>query len=239
MIGGRDVYGGHAPVVPPRIGTTPERADPVQLELLADVPVDDVSDAVGRLYTMDPRIVPLFTPIRRLVGVALTVKAHPGDNLAIHGALARAQPQDVLVVDWMGYTQGCGSGARSLAAPVGQGLRGIVIDGGWRDVDELQAQGFPVFGRHAAAFSPTKREPGEIDVPVCCGGVIVEAGDVVVADAGGVAVIPRRHLDEVVAAVTGSGRAAPGARLTPAAHDPVRARDLYDQVFQARQGLRE
>lgn len=238
MSAGRDVYGGHAPVIPPRIGPAPERAQPAQLELLAEVPVDDISDAVGRLYTMDPRIAALYTPIRRLVGVALTVKAHPGDNLAIHGALARAQAQDVLVVDWMGYAQGCGSGARSLATPIAQGLRGIVIDGGWRDVDELQALGFPVFGRHPAAFSPAKREPGEINVPVCCGSVVVEAGDVVVGDAGGVAVIPRRHLDEVVAAVTGTRREAPGTRLAPTSHDPVRARDLFDEVFQARQGLR-
>lgn len=236
MSTGRDVYGGHAAVVPPRVGPAPDRADPAHLALLADVPVDDVSDAVGRLYTMHPRIAPLYTPIPRLVGVALTVKAHPGDNLAIHGALARAQPQDVLVVDWMGYADGCGSGARSLGTPREQGLRGIVIDGGWRDVDELQAQGFPVFGRHGAAFSPAKREPGEINVPVCCGGVIVEAGDVVVADAGGVAVIPRRHLDEVVAAVSSLHREAPGARLAPASHDPQRARGLFDEVFHARGG---
>jgi 4-hydroxy-4-methyl-2-oxoglutarate aldolase len=232
-------YTGHVPVVRPRIGRAAAPPDPAVLDLLAEVPVDDVSDAVGRLYTMSPRIAPLYAPIRRAVGAALTVKAHPGDNLAIHGALGMVRPHEMLVVDWLGYADGCGSGARSLAAPVAKGLAGIVIDGGWRDVDELQAQGFPVFGRHAAAFSPAKREPGEINVPVCCGGVVVEPGDVVVADASGVAVIPRRCLDDVVAALTADRRSAPGARVQPAAHEPVRAGMLFDEVFEARDGVRD
>jgi 4-hydroxy-4-methyl-2-oxoglutarate aldolase len=209
--------------------------DPAVLARLADVPVSDVSDAVGRLYTMHPRIRPLYQPIRRTVGVALTVKAVPGDNLAIHGALGMVQAQDVLVVDWLGYAEGCGSGALSLAAPAERGLTGIVIDGGWRDVPELQAQGFPVFGRGEAAFSPAKVEPGEINVPVSCGGVVVEPGDVVVADGAGVAVIPRRHLDDVVRKVTGRGR--PGS-AHDAPPDPAAAYRRHEEAFESRGGAR-
>ena len=221
---------GYTPVVPPRIGAPPNRADPAQMELLSSVSVADVSDAVGRLYTMAPHIRPLYEPIRPTVGVALTVKAVPGDNLAIHGALGMVQAQDVLVVDWLGYTEGCGSGALSLVGPFERGLRGIVIDGGWRDVAELQAHGFAVFGRSEAAFSPAKNEPGEINVPVCCGGVIVEPGDVVVADTAGVAVIPRRSLDDVVRSVTGRERE-PGA-------DPARAYQRHEETFGSRGGGR-
>ncbi|MBC7679568.1 MAG: hypothetical protein H7233_11360, partial [Pseudorhodobacter sp.] len=189
--------------MPPRIGTRPPSAVDSLLDRLVDVPVADISDAVGRFYTMDPGIRPLHTPVRRTVGRALTVKAVPGDNLAVHGALGMVSARDVLVVDWLGYTGGCGSGALSLVGPVARGLAGLVVDGGWRDVAELAGQGFPVFGRCEATFSPAKREPGEINVPVCCGGVIVEPGDVVVADQAGAAVIPLRHLAEVVRAVTG------------------------------------
>jgi 4-hydroxy-4-methyl-2-oxoglutarate aldolase len=220
---------GYTPVVPPRIGALPDRVDPGQLELLRTVSVADVSDAVGRLYTMAPRIRPLYEPIRPTVGVALTVKAVPGDNLAIHGALGMAQEQDVLVVDWLGYTDGCGSGALSLIGPFERGLRGIVIDGGWRDVAELQEHGFAVFGRGEAAFSPTKNEPGEINVPVSCGGVIVEPGDVVVADSAGVAVIPRRSLDAVLRSVT-------ARRDEPA--DPARAYQRHEDAFGSRDGRR-
>jgi 4-hydroxy-4-methyl-2-oxoglutarate aldolase len=221
---------GYTPVVPPRIGAPPDRVDPAQLELLGSVSVADVSDAVGRLYTMAPYIRPLYEPIRPTVGVALTVKAVPGDNLAIHGALGMVQEQDVLVVDWLGYTEGCGSGALSLVGPSERGLRGIVIDGGWRDVAELQAHGFAVFGRGEAAFSPAKNEPGEINVPVSCGGVIVEPGDIVVADSAGVAVIPRRCLDDVVRSVL-------GRRQDPAA-DPARAYGRHEEAFGSRGGRR-
>lgn len=221
---------GYIPVVQPRIGAPPDRVDPAQLEFLSTVPVADVSDAVGRLYTMHPRIRPLYEPIRRTVGLALTVKAVPGDNLAIHGALAMVQEQDVLVVDWLGYTEGCGSGVLSLMGPVERGLKGVVIDGGWRDVAELQAHGFAVFERGEAAFSPAKNDPGEVNVPVCCGGVTVEPGDVVVADSAGVAVIPRRHLDEVL-------RALAGRRGQPEA-DPGRCYQWFAEAFESRGGSR-
>jgi regulator of RNase E activity RraA len=219
---------GYTPVVPPRIGASPDRVDPAQLEFLSGVPVADVSDAVGRLYTMHPRIRPLYEPIRRTVGVALTVKAVPGDNLAVHGALGMVRDQDVLVVDWLGYSEGCGSGVLSLMGPVERGLRGVVIDGGWRDVAELQEHGIAVFGRGEAAFSPAKNDPGEVNVPISCGGVTVEPGDVVVADSAGVAVIPRRHLDEVV-------RALIGRRDQPEA-DPTRCHRWFEEAFESRGG---
>jgi regulator of RNase E activity RraA len=227
---------GYVPVVRPRIGPTWARPDGALLAQLRDIPAADVSDAVGRLYTMHPGIRPLYLPVRRVVGPALTVKAHPGDNLAIHGALGMVADGDVLVIDWLGYHDGCGSGARSLAAPIARGLGGVVIDGGWRDVAELQAQGFPVFGRGEALFSPAKREPGEIGVPVCCGGVVVEPGDVVVADEGGVAIVPRRHLVDVVQSL----RPGPEDTAERGATGPtVAASQRYDEAFTARLGLRD
>lgn len=230
---------GHVPVVPPRIGSRSPAADGALLDRLAGIPVADVSDAVGRLYTMDPRIRPLVAPVRRAVGVALTVKAHPGDNLAVHGALGMVQPRDVLVVDWLGYADGCGSGALSLAGPVERGLEAVVVDGGWRDVAQLADQGFPVFGRRETAFSPAKQEPGEINVPVCCGGVIVEAGDVVVADAAGVAVIPLRHLAEVVRALTaGSQEEAVVQPAGSGAPAPPSLVQRHAELFVRRGGVR-
>lgn len=222
---------GYVPVVRPRIGAAPERPDPALLDALRSVPMTDVSDIVGRLYTMDPGIRPLYTPITQTVGVCRTVKAYPGDNLAVHGGLGRAGPGDVLVVDWLGYRDGCGSGARALELPIQRGLAAVVIDGGWRDVAELQARGFPVFGRRETAFSPPKREPGELDVPVCCGGVVVEPGDVVVADEGGVATVPRRHLVDVVQAL--------GARDRTEQAVVSQVQQQHTDVFGARLGLRD
>ncbi len=188
---------GHHPVIPPRIGESAERLDAELLECYQAAAVPDISDAVGRLYTMDTRIRPLYEPMRRILGVALTVKLPPGDNWAIHGALSRVQQGDVLVVDWQGYDDGCGAGAKVLVPAIRRGLAGVVVDGGWRDIGDLQALDFPMCGRAVSAFSPAKHELGEINVPVCCGGVIVEQGDVVVADREGSVVVPRRHAAEV------------------------------------------
>lgn len=191
---------GHKPVVPPRVL---EHAPPVPSELLerfAIAYVPDVSDAVGQLYTMDAAIRPLYQPIHRLVGQALTVKSPPGDNLTVHGALAMVRDGDVLVVDWRA-TDACATGAGSLALPIRSGLRGAVVDGGWRDVAELKALDFPVFGRSISAFSPPKSRPGEINVAISCGGVVVHPGDIVVADIEGVVIVPREYAELVAASL--------------------------------------
>ena len=192
----RDDFG-HHPVVPPRIGAHGARLEPELERRFQQAYVPDISDAVGRLYTIDAGIRSLYQPAQRLVGVALTVKAPAGDNMTIHGALHRVQRGDVLVVDWQGYDEGCGSGAGSLVPAIHNGLAGIVIDGSWRDLGELRALQLPTYGRGVSPFSPSKVELGEINVPVCVGRVIVEPGDVIVADEEGVVVVPRRHAREV------------------------------------------
>jgi 4-hydroxy-4-methyl-2-oxoglutarate aldolase len=192
---------GHVPIIPPRLGTAPYRASSELLAHFRDCSACDVTDAVGRLYSMDSGIRPLYAPMRRAVGIALTVKAVPGDNLAIHTALGLAQAEDILVIDWRGYTEGCGTGVLSLIDPMRRGLRGVVVDGSWRDVDDIQALDFPVFGRGIAPFSPLKEHLGEVNVPVACGGVVVEPGDIIVADEGGVAVVPLWHAEQVAGSV--------------------------------------
>lgn len=193
---------GHHPIVPPKVVRDVPRLPDGIVERFVTAYLPDVSDAVGQLYTMDAGIRPLYQPIRRMVGHALTVKAPPGDNLTVHGALSMAQKGDVLVIDWRG-TDACATGAGSLVLPIRAGLAGAVVDGGWRDIAELQAIDFPVFGRSISPFSPPKSRPGEINVPVCCGGVVVQAGDLVVGDGEGVVVVPHEH----AAAVAGSLRA--------------------------------
>jgi len=188
---------GHIPIIGPRVVRNVPRVPDALLERLRRAYMPDVSDAVGEFYTLDPAIRPLYAPMRRLVGRALTVKAPQADNLTIHGALSLVQPGDVLVVDWRGYSGGCGTGAGSLVLPIRRGLAGVVVDGGWRDAGELQGMDLPIFGRAISAFSPPKRRPGEINVPVCCGGVVVQPGDIVVADPEGIAIVPRAWAERV------------------------------------------
>jgi 4-hydroxy-4-methyl-2-oxoglutarate aldolase len=220
---------GHAPVIPLRVDAPPPPLDDELARQYASAAAADVSDAVGRLFTMDSGIRPLYAPMRPIVGVALTVRLPAGDNWALHGALLMAGPGHVLVVDWQGYREGCGSGAASLVEPIRRGLAGIVVDGCWRDVAELRALDFPIAGRGVTAFSPSKSEFGEIGVPACCGGVVVESGDVVVADEDGCAVVPRAHAATVAAALA----ARTAARRATGGPHPDAASEGTDRIGRA------
>jgi len=190
------------PPVPPRRVSGVPALEAALLEAFRQVSASDVSDAVGPLYTMDPGVRPLHGRCGRMVGVAATVKAVPGDNRAILGGLSLVTVGEVLVVDWRGYTGACGSGSKALAAPSQQGLAGVVIDGAWRDVAEIEQMGVPLFGRAESLVSPAKNHLGEIGVPVHCGGVVVSAGDLIVGDASGVVVVPHSRIAAVAEVVT-------------------------------------
>ena len=188
---------GHVGVIPPVAVTDVPRLGQMWLEHFATCSASDVADEVGPLYVMCSDIRPLYRPMPTVVGQALTVKCWPGDNLAVFGALSMAQDGDVLVIDNRGNAENCGSGSNTLEQPRGNGLRGVIIDGAWRDVDVLEEQRFPIFGRGRSAVSPSKQFPGEINVPVNCGGVVVQPGDLIVGDADGVAVTPRAYVEQV------------------------------------------
>jgi 4-hydroxy-4-methyl-2-oxoglutarate aldolase len=223
------------PLLSPRLVTPIAPLDPSVPEALRSATTADLADLVGPLYTLDPAIRPLYAPMPTMVGRALTVKAVPGDNRAIIAALGFVEPGDVLVVDWRGFTGACGSGAKVLSLPKDLGLAGVVIDGAWRDVDEVADLGVPIFGRGESVLSPIKSHLGEINVAVCCGGVVVDAGDVVFGDSSGLAVIPRRHADQVVQALHRS-QVVPDT--VEAMHERARARRVeYDAAFAAAGGL--
>jgi len=203
-----DLVRGHQPALPPKwVRNVPRISDDI-VEAFRELPVPDISDAVGTLYTMAPGIRPLYEPIDRLVGRALTVKAPPGDSLTVHGAIAVCEPGDVLVIDWRGHVDSCSGGAGMLVEPIRKGLAGIVVDGAWRDIPDLQTLNFPIFGRGICSVSRAKNHLGEINVPVSCGGVIVNAGDLIVADAEGIVVVPRDDVMVVLESVQERARSA-------------------------------
>ncbi|MFH6785069.1 MULTISPECIES: RraA family protein [Methylobacterium] len=149
-----------------------------------------------------------------LVGRALTVRVRGGDNLAIHRALERVRPGDVVVVD------GGGDGDRALVGGImkaiaeSRGAAGFVIDGAIRDVAEFATSDFPCYARTVTHRGPYKTGPGEIGVPVCVGGWVVNPGDVVVGDADGVVTFaPGRARDLLAAARAQEMREAEVLRL--------------------------
>ncbi len=145
-----------------------------------------------------------FTTIdtsRAAVGPAFLVACPPGDNLAIHRAIALAGPGDVLVVDAGGYTGAGHWGEITTVAAQARGIAGLVIDGSVRDSRPILARGFPVFHRGLCIAAATKKAP-LADPPEALqfAGITIHRGDLVVADADGVAIIPATRTDEVLEA---------------------------------------
>ncbi|GAA2858010.1 regulator of RNase E activity RraA [Aminobacter niigataensis] len=162
------------------------------VESFSSAPIADLSDAVGRLYTMDSSIRPLYPDAPRLLGSAVTVKCPAGDNFGVKSALRLIEPGDVLVIDGQGFTDWCLGGFRMLEEAIAdRGLRGVIVNGAYRDAEQCSAARFAVYAKAISPWSGPKRGPAEINVPVACGGVIVEPGDVVVADQDGAVVVPR------------------------------------------------
>ena len=168
------------------------RVDRDLLDRFAKAPAANVGDVFDRLLVMDGGIRP-FTSSTRLVGTALPILTRAGDNLAIHRALDDAQPGDVLVINGQGDLSRALIGDLIGEIMVNKGVLGAVIDGAVRDAETLAAQGLVVFARAATPAGPFKNGPGAIGSPVAVGGVVVSSGDVVVADADGVVIVPRQR----------------------------------------------
>jgi regulator of RNase E activity RraA len=144
---------------------------------------------MDRLGALDWRIKPL-SPESALCGPALTVRTRPGDNLMVWKAVDVAQPGDVLVIATYGHTVTSTFGEFVVKAAKAKGVAGIVCDGMCRDLSGIRATGLPTFVLGASPAAPGKDGPGEIGGRVSCGGVVVEAGDIVVGDEDGVVVVP-------------------------------------------------
>jgi len=135
-----------------------------------------------------------------LAAPAFPVRCTPGDNLAIHVAVARAPVGSALVVD-VGTRRELGYWGEVLTTGAeARGLSGLVIDGCVRDAAALAAHGFPVFSTGLALPGATKELPGSIGRSTTAGGVEVRLGDWVVGDVDGVTVVPDDALEQVLAA---------------------------------------
>lgn len=175
------------------------RLGPEQLADWAHADAAAVSDGLGRAQAMDGGIQPQ-SPNMRIVGQARTVRCMVGDNSALHAALTRTHPGDVLVVDAGGFLGNAVWGGLMTEAAMHKGLAGLGIDGAVRDRAEIAASGFPCFARGVVPAGPHKDFGGEIDGPIACGGGSVTPGDLVVADADGVTLIPLAQIKKVLPA---------------------------------------
>lgn len=180
------------------IGERGAKIDTAIIEAFRKLPAANIGDCMGRsnaalglkAYHNDPELV--------LCGPALTVKVRPGDNLMIHKAIELAQPGDVIVIDGSGdLTQALIGGLMRTSAQTKK-IAGFVVNGAVRDLNEWAEGGISCWAVGNTLRGPSKDGPGEVNTTISCAGMIVAPGDLIVADADGVIVIPQDQLDTVL-----------------------------------------
>jgi len=157
----------------------------------------DISDAMSAGFAMDIGIQSLWQPIPRIMGVAYTVRCTNRSNTYLHDAIYKAPKNSIVVVEADGNDYAV-AGGNVCAIAQKNGIQGFVIDGVARDVGEIRGNEFPIFARGVFPKPGGKSSEGEAKIPVTCGGVVVNTGDLVVADEEGIVIVPEAEIETVL-----------------------------------------
>ncbi len=180
-----------------RVFTKVKRADKELVERFREIPVSNIDDTMNKIAGANSAIKP-FNKVK-LLGTAVTVKAPMGDNLMFHQALCMAEAGDVIAVDGNGCTERAICGENMMQIARKKGISGFLIDGAIRDSGVVETfEDFAIFARNAQANASYKAlGPGEVNVPVSIGGIVVFPGDIIVGDADGVVAIRPHNAAEI------------------------------------------
>ena len=165
-------------------------------EAFSRVSTCNISDAYHKQGVMFGILPQSLKHKQKLVGRALTVQTTNGDWATPGEAIDRARDGDVIVVDVGGAPVAVWGELASCSAMV-MGVRGIVIDGAARDIDDIRELGFPVFSRTIAPCAGEPKGYGGIGIEITVGGQRVRTGDWIVGDESGIMVIPKEVAVEV------------------------------------------
>ena len=169
----------------------------IELKEFESIPTSILSDVLGRSQTMDSGI-GMLRSIYPIVGRAYTVKAMVGCNLGTHLALYYARKGDIIVVDAGGYEDRSVWGGLQSYVAQKRGIKATIVDGAIRDKIDHINMGYCVCARNVSPAGPHKGWFDELQVPISCGGVVVNPNDIIVIDADGIVVIPSQKAEEAL-----------------------------------------
>jgi regulator of RNase E activity RraA len=182
-----------------RVYTNVNRADPELVKLFKDIPVCPINDVMHRMGACDASLRPVNKT--KIVGTALTLKLSLASGSMFGEAIAIAKPGDVIVVTrGGGSTAVASSGDKMVSFAIAQGVKGFIIDGAIRDTGMLEGRDdFNVYSRGISPNGAMNNGigPGEINVPVACGGIVIFPGDIIVADEDGIVAIRPQDAAEI------------------------------------------
>jgi 3-hexulose-6-phosphate synthase/6-phospho-3-hexuloisomerase len=165
------------------------------VEALSQVSSCNVSDAMhreGAIHGLIPRI----NVGTKIVGRALTVKTINGDWAKPVEAIDRAKEGEILVIDADGGEDAVWGELASWSA-VGRKVKGVVIWGAIRDLDDIMKIPFPAFTRYVSSNAGDPKGYGEIGGEIEINGRKIRTGDYIIADYSGVVVIPEEEAQEI------------------------------------------
>jgi 4-hydroxy-4-methyl-2-oxoglutarate aldolase len=172
------------------IGAAFARPPASLIQQLAQHDTAKIADSMAGYGVAHHEIKPLRFDMR-VCGPAVTVLTRPGDALYVQKVIEFIQPGDVIVIDAAGYKDVAVIGERLAHYMKLRGAAGIVVDGAIRDSIGIVAEGLPTFSRSQCIRIFGSVGPGAINVPITCGGVAVQPGDIVCGDADGIVIVPR------------------------------------------------
>ena len=167
------------------------------LERFREVSLCQLADAMGASWPIETSIRPI-DPQFRICGPAETVLCEPDDNWTVHHGLHLAQAGCILVVSGSGSCGAALWGELMSISAQAKGLSGTIIDGAARDPLEIKALAYPVFSRGITPRKAMKEKYGQLDIPVPCGSLVVNPGDIIFADANGILALPQARAAEAL-----------------------------------------